>query len=712
MRILRRSRPIALFLGLVTTGLWLAAPPSSADGRTDDAPPSKALLHELCSGTRLAGTRGSVRTADFVTRVLEDAGWSVERDSRDVLLSLPRKTTLEVFADGTATDPLFARIRSFDPGALPPGDVPPFLAWSATADVRGQVVDCGNGSEEDFVALGETRVDVRGHIALCRFGAGHPGATLERAAAAGCIAVLFWTDPADAGAGRGATWPQGPWMPDWAAARGHVAPIGNAPGDPSTPGFASPNAGEEASAPRLDGDALDASLPKIPCLPISAQDAAALRAALRTKRVTQPDGSRANIPRGPGPAVVHLAIDAPREVRTIHNVIARLPGEREGFVLAGNHRDAWVRGASAAGSGTVGLLRAAQHLGARYADGWRPRHGIALGFWDAGEQGSIGSTEWCEAHAATLQEQLIAYFNCDALARGTQVRISGTPGLVPTLSRALGKVTHPAGGTRPDGTPRTLVENWMEGGQGRPRLALLGSGSDHAPFLHHLTVPVLDIEFTGHEGGQDHTSIDDVPMVERFLDPGYVGHELAGHVVAEMLAEFAQQGRLSFDDESAAREFARHAREAGAWLGEERSQRLALAFETLGRTIAVDWSAWATRMKFKGGGHLGPFGTWPSFLSAIDAAELRIALDALRHTSGRPRMLQALSSANGIEGRPWQRLDLWAPDLRDGDSAVFLPELRAISDAGGDDVEAALDAGLADWVSRIDTLRSAWEFGR
>jgi N-acetylated-alpha-linked acidic dipeptidase len=710
MQILLRSRPIALFLGLVTVSLWLAAAPSSADSQTDDTAPSKALLHEYCSGTRLAGTKGSVRSADFVTRVLEQAGWTVERDSREVLLSLPRKTTLEVYADGTATDPLYARIRSFDPDALPPGDVPPFNAWSATADVRGPVVDCGYGMQEDFASLADGRVNVSGCIALCRYGKGYRGSKLERAQAAGCIAVLFWTDPADSGEGRGATWPEGPWMPKWAVQRGTVASVVHAPGDPSTPGFASPRVGEEGGQARLSGPALDAALPKLPCLPISAEDAIALRAALRTKRVAQPDGSRVNVPRGPGPAIVRLAVDAPREVRTIHNVIARLPGQRAGYVLAGNHRDAWVRGASDAGGGTVGLLRAAQVLGEQYTNGWRPRHGIALAFWDAEEMGLIGSTEWCEAHARELPDDLIAYVNCDALVSGTQIRVSGTPGLEPVVSLALEKVPHPNGGTRPGGAPRSLVDSWLEGSEGLPRFALPGSGSDYAAFLHHLTLPVLDVQFTGNTGGHYHTSIDDVLMVERFLDPGYVGHELAGTFVAELLAEMSVHGRLCYDDESAAREYARHARDAKSWLGEERGERLAVAFETLSRTIAVDWAAWANRMKFKGGGDLGPFGTYPSFLTALDASELRIVLDALRHTSGRPRMLGALAATNGIEGRPWQRLSLWAPDAEDGYGTVFLPELRALVGAGADD--AALEAGLTAWVSRINTLRSSWEFGR
>src|SRR6185436_10017559 len=97
---------------------------------------------------------------------------------------------------------------------------------------------------------------------------------------------------------------------------------------------------------------------------------------------------------GPGPVEVEMGIDAPRTLRTIFNVIARLPGASEECVIAGNHRDAWVYGANDAGGGTVSLMRAAQHLGERVRGGWKPPRSILLAFWDGEEQGLIGSTEW------------------------------------------------------------------------------------------------------------------------------------------------------------------------------------------------------------------------------------------------------------------------------------------------------------------------------
>mgnify|MGYP001575355125 CR=1 FL=1 len=59
-----------------------------------------------------------------------------------------------------------------------------------------------------------------------------------------------------------------------------------------------------------------------------------------------------------GEEVLRFSLDAPRTLRTIVNVVGWLDGSEPTLAVLGNHRDAWVRGAHDAGSGTVALLRA------------------------------------------------------------------------------------------------------------------------------------------------------------------------------------------------------------------------------------------------------------------------------------------------------------------------------------------------------------------
>ncbi|MDG2144284.1 MAG: M28 family peptidase, partial [Planctomycetota bacterium] len=402
-----------------------------------------------------------------------------------------------------------------------------------------------------------------------------------------------------------------------------------APGDPSTPGFASPlwstegtataGSNESPDAAPLDGDALTARLPKIPSVPLGSRHAELLIEQLAT-------GAE---------VTVRLELDMLVERRALYNVIGSLkpaPDWTGDFVMAGTHRDAWVRGAQDSGSGVVSLVRAAQHLGAKYAAGWRPKNELRLAFWDGEESGLMGSTEYGEAFADEIQERCLAYLNGDACVSGLNFRVSGTPGLELVLSQALGRIASPKtadatlrndwAGFDPDGMPKTDL----------PHLGLPGSGSDYTVFLHHLGIPVLDMGFGGNGGGQYHTAFDDFGQMDRFLDPTWAGHEKAGELFAGLLTEFTDQGRDSFDAALAATELAR----------------------ALG---AADGDA--------------------SAIAQVQAALEQLAQAATDGDLGEsaPRLYQALAMPSGLPGRPWYRNALWAPGHETGYAAVLLPTL-------------------------------------
>ena len=632
-------------------------------GAASGARPARELLLELTETPRLAGTSGSAWGAELVARRLAEAGFEVEVDEREVMLSLPREIELQVFGDGFATRPALERLSVFDPHAVPAGEVPPFNAWAASGDVRGPVVDVGYGLRADYERLAAAGVDVRGRVALARYGRAYRGVKVDLATENGAIAVLLFNDPRDDGAERGDVWPEGPWKPDWDVQRGSISPMGRSPGDPTTPGWASPAPGEDSERPRLDGEALAAALPTIPCVPLPAREARVILERLAEARLPATDDADAERrPIGPGPVEVRVRLDQPRELTTIRNVIGRLPGRQPGLVLAGNHRDAWVRGAHDAGSGTVALLRAAQRLGARAADGWRPERTIALAFWDAEEFSLVGSTEWGEAHAELLTRELVAYLNADAAVTGTHLaRLSGTPGLLGTVERALERV--PAGPDAlgaEDGT-ETLWDELVAYAQraGRqPRLGLPGSGSDFTVFLHHLNLPVLDFGLSGNRGGQYHTSFDDFAMVERFLDPGFVGHELAGQLVAELLSELASAGDDALDPREAAAALAVHARE----LSSEPPFR--------GATSELNdrWRAGLVRLA-------------TAFEDVAEAAAGDVRRDLYAH----------LAAPDGLAGRPWFKNRLWAPGLETGYSSERFPSLRTAARESTDAFEAELE---------------------
>ena len=617
------------------------------EGMRAENPVSRALLQELTSAPRLAGTSGSEWSANLVTRHLKAAGFTVEWDEREVLLSLPRRLELLAHEGPSDAAPFLEQVKTFDPDADPCPDVPQFNAWSAEGRVRAAVIDAGHGLRADFERLIADDISPEGHIALCRYGESYRGAKVALAAEYGCVGVLLFSDPASDGEGRGAVWPEGPWKPDWAAQRGSIKGTLAPPGDPTTPGWPSRAPGETTR--RLSGAALKKALPQIPCLPIPAAIATQLQARLTPVAL---DGAEP-APLGPGPVEVTLDIQQPRELRTIRNVIATLPGaDDSAFVLAGNHRDSWVRGAHDAGGGTVALLRAAQRLGERARSGWEPPHTICLAFWDAEETGLFGSTEWVEAHTADLRARCIAYVNMDVGVSGARFqRASGSPGLLGVLTRTLAELA-PA---EPSSSASLLAE-WREHLSGRePRLGLVGAGSDYAAFCHHACIPVLDLGLSGASGGQYHTAFDDFLLIERFIDPGFRGHEKAGELAAALLARLADEGFSSFDEREAALDFERRIDEAAWWLGEH-AERLSSLFSQLAENGASG--------------------------------------------SGSDRLYARLADESGLPRRPWFRNTLWAPAPENGYSTLAFPGLRTAADRGEEELAQAVDA-LAQRIERL-----------
>ncbi|MBI5434257.1 MAG: M28 family peptidase [Planctomycetes bacterium] len=619
-------------------------------------PASRTLARELSTFTRLAGTSGSEVGAAWAARELERAGFTVELDRREVVLSYPRRLRLELFDSASAPEPALRRGERFDPNALPTGDVPLYNAWTQSGDVRAEVVDAGYALRADFERLKAAGVDVRGKVVLARYGHAYRGVKPELAAEYGAVAVLLWTPSDEDGAGKGPVWPDGPWKPGHDGQRGSILSMARTPGDPSTP--RGPSGAPGARGERLRGAELDDLLPKIPCVPIGADEAAYLRAHLADGSAdpsAEPIGPRpadatGRTPLGPGPAIVALQIDAPRELRTIVNVVGTLAGSGDELVLAGAHRDAWVRGMNDNASGVVTLLRAAAHLGERAKRGWKPRASVRIAFWDAEEFGLIGSTEYGEGHADELAKRARLYVNTDSGCSGTEFHAGGSPGLIALLRTALERVDDPGAST-----PRTLWEQWTAK-NATPALGFPGSGSDFAVFLHHLSVPVVDVGFGGAGGGQYHTRFDDFAQADRFLDPGWVGHELAGRFLAELLAEASDRPLAIFDPSEAARALAAAARDAKQveTLGAERADSLARAFD---------------------------------------------ALAAAPHANAAARFYAHFADPAGLAGRAWFKNRLWAPGLETGYSAELFPSL-ALAQRRGDE---ALDRELA---SLIEAARS------
>jgi N-acetylated-alpha-linked acidic dipeptidase len=527
-----------------------------------------------------------------------------------------------------------------------------YHAYSASGDVTAPLVYAGSGNPDDYDWLARHGVDVRGKIILVRYSVpysyrGFKALTAQERGAAG---ILIYSDPADDGFKKGATYPNGPWGPESHIQRGGIVYDFRVPGDPLTPGWASlPGAARIKPA-----DAV--SLPKIISVPLSWHDARPLLEALQGPAApsswqggipptttsdleVRPKGltSRSDRPRsehptsrityrvGAGPAMVHLRVRNDDKVRPIWTVTGRITGTAspDQLVIVGNHRDAWVYGGVDPSSGTASLMELARSLGAMAKQGARPRRTIVFANWDAEEFSLTSSTEWGEQHARELGDHAVAYLNVDSAAAGPDFRAMA----VPALNRLVTQTARDVLGLRE--SDAAIVDN------------RLGSGSDYTVFLNFLGVPVADLTFTGPYGVY-HSVYDNHLWVSRFGDPGFVHHAAMTRAWGVMALRLANADVVPLDYRATAalvREFVDDAMEGADAAQKEALRPLVGAADR----FAVAAAAAGARI---------------DTLLASDAPDRRAALqldEALMKTE------RAFLDAGGLPGRPWYRHLLFAP---------------------------------------------------
>src|SRR6185295_17760956 len=214
---------------------------------------------------------------------------------------------------------------------------------------------------------------------------------------------------------------------------------------------------------------------------------------------------------------VRLRVEMDNGLRTIRDVVARIPGARRADreVILGTHHDAWTFGGVDPGSGTAALLELARALGALRRGGWQPQRTITLAFWDAEEFGLIGSTEYAEDRRQPLRDGAICYINTDLYMNG-RLDAGGTPSLRDFVIEVAKDI--------PDGSG-TLYDGW-KGDETNKDLKALGSGADFVPFQDYVGLPTLSLELNatgGYTYGPYHSNYDTRFFVERVADPGFEG---------------------------------------------------------------------------------------------------------------------------------------------------------------------------------------------
>ena len=511
--------------------------------------------------------------AEWILSKFKEWGFEAEIETFDVLFPTPKTRLVELVAPTSFKARLDEPVLAVDPTSDQKSEqLPTYNAYSRDGDVTAPLVYVNYGLPADYERLERLGVSVNGAIVIARYGMSWRGIKPKVAAEHGAVGCLIYSDPRDDGYFGGKVFPEGPMRPRDGVQRGSVMDAPLYPGDPLTPGV-----GATKDAQRLTVTEAP-TLTKIPTLPISYGDAQPLLEALAGPLA--PVEWRGALPItyhvGPGPAKVHLEVEANWDIKPVHNVIARIRGavHPDEWILRGNHHDAWVNGAEDPVSAMVVMLEEARALGTLVKEGWRPNRTIVYCAWDGEEPMLLGSTEWAEAHAEELRRHAVAYVNSDGNGRG-YLSMGGSHTLQSFINGVAREVTDPESEVsvvRREQLRRIARATTPEAREELRRrtdltIDALGSGTDYTAFLDHLGIATLDLAYGGEdEGGIYHSIYDDFYWYERFSDTDFVYGRALAQTVSTAVVRLAGAEILPFDFEALAQTVRGYVKELKALL--------------------------------------------------------------------------------------------------------------------------------------------------
>lgn len=640
------------------------------------------------------GSPGGKAVAEYIYNQYKSFGFDVRIDTFYVLFPTPKVRELEM------TDPVTYKALLKEPALKEDAtsgqsdeQLPTYNAWSADGDVSAELVFVNYGLPSDYEQLARRGIDVKGKIVIAKYGRSWRGIKPKVAQEHGAIGCIIYSDPKDDGYYEGDVYPKGAFKNEYGVQRGSVMDMPIYPGDPTTPGI-----GSTKDAPRIDRkDAIN--LLKIPVLPISYHDAEPLLRSLEGP--VAPEDWRGALPFtyhiGPGKTKVHLKLEFNWDIKPIYDVIAMVPGKDfpDQWVIRGNHHDGWVNGAGDPLSGQAAMLEEAHAIGELLKTGWRPRRTLMYCSWDGEEPALLGSTEFVEQNAATLQQHAVAYINSDGNGRGF-LNAEGSHAFEPFLEQVARDVTDPETGVSVLERRRAREIINASGEKAKELLAkksfsigALGSGSDYSPFIQHIGVPSIDLGYGGEDpGGEYHSIYDSYDDYVRFKDPGFVYGVVLAKTAGRTMLRLADADLLPFDYSSLAKNIKTYSTEVSSLLDQEREST-----DIQNKLIKGGYYHLADdpqhSLATPDPKDLVPYLSFAPLQNAVvtlEKSSARITELMAKHlpqgdtltklNTGLYQAEQQLLSAQGLPRRGWYRHSIYAPGFYTGYGVKTLPGIR------------------------------------
>jgi N-acetylated-alpha-linked acidic dipeptidase len=701
---MRSGCQVVLFF--VCANLLLAQGPTS---KTDweakfraipSAERQRDYMDRLAARPHHVGSPYDKSNAEWLESTFRSWGFNAKIETFDVLFPTPKERLVEMVEASKFVAKLQEPTVAGDPTSGQHSEqLPTYNAYSIDGDVTGPLVYVNYGIPDDYEQLERLGISVKGAIVIARYGGSWRGIKPKLAGEKGAVGCIIYSDPRDDGYFQGDVFPTGPWRPKDGVQRGSVMDMPIYPGDPLTPGI-----GATANAKRLDIKQAK-TITKIPVLPLSYADAQPLLAAL--KGPVAPLSWRGSLPFaykiGPGPAKVHLKVKSNWDIKTIYDVIATIPGSEypEEWVIRGNHHDAWVNGAEDPISGLAAEMEELRALGELLKQGWKPKRTIVYCAWDGEEEGLLGSTEWAEEHADELKQKAVAYINSDGNGRG-YLGLSGSHSLEEFIN----------GVARVIEDPEKKISVWKRSQLRRIlnarsdeernelrsrqdlRIGALGSGSDYTVFIDYLGVPSLNLGYGGEDGGGIYHSIyDDIYWYTHFSDTDLSYGRALSQTAGTAVIRLADANFLPYD-------FAEFSGTVRRYLDELKKLLKNMQDQTKERNKEIAEGVFTATADPKekqvppSAEEIPPYLNFTPLENAVtvltasadryDKAVKRTMQNSTVSSSALVRAVngkliqaeRALTSPDGLPGRPWFKNLIYAPGLYTGYGVKTIPGVR------------------------------------
>ncbi|MHA7131399.1 M28 family peptidase [Algoriphagus namhaensis] len=500
----------------------------------------KIHLQELTKAPHIAGTPENEAVAEYMAKVMREAGMEVTFYPYDVYLpNDPGESLIQIISPETLT-------LSQQEGAIPGDEFSEdprlhkgFNAYSGSGDVTAEVVYVNYGVKADFEKLKEMGVDLSGKIALARYGGNFRGFKAKFAEEYGAVGLVIFTDPDDSGFKRGKVYPDGPFFNETTIQRGSLLTL-DYTGDPLTPFEPALPLDGDKKVKRLDP--AEVAFHSIPVSPIGYGAAKEILSRMTGEKAPEDWQGGLDLDyrvTGGAELKLRVKVEQPIDFIRANNVIGEFKGSTnpDEWIILGSHYDAWSFGATDPNSGTAMMLTLAEGIGELLKNGEALGRSILIGHWDAEEQGVIGSTEWVEQFKKELGAKAVTYMNFDGGVSGRNFRVSSAPTLKKLITEASMEVEYPD-------SSKTVYDVWRAG-RTTPSLGNLGGGSDHIAFYMHVGVPSL----SGGTGGPTayHSNYDNFNYYSKFVDPSFKMGGMVAKVIGILSLRMANAEVIPYD---------------------------------------------------------------------------------------------------------------------------------------------------------------------